>query len=442
MAENTPYNREAEEYLLGTTLYNYKKVKAFTDKLAPKLFYIKQNRFIAKSILELHREGHKVDIITVQENLESKNLLEDAGGYEKLANLRNESFAIENFSEHLSILKDNYERRKLINLFSETTNELSNKKDLDSVKNKVSTSLFNLNSKQTAVSKGGFAKFEENSIKEKINRIKVGSGISILDHDLAKGFAPQNISIITARPRMGKSAVKQNIILNQAMRGIGILDLSLEMTAEEELDRIISMDSGIPLYDILNIRDWVKIKDRKFVTQYPEKLRLIKETAQKLDNLDLYIEDGMMSLSEARATMIRYKELYDVEIVYVDLVDRIKEVYRASSNKAQKITSVVGSFAEIASNYNMHVCCLVQQRRRNKKKEKPSLEGLKGSGSYEEFADLILGVYREFVDDDELLEDDVIDIYLRKQRMGKTGKYTLSWESETLKILEQDGIYE
>lgn len=441
MGKDIPYSREAEEYILGTILYNYDDVKALVDKAKPEFFYIKQNKFIAKAIHQLHVAGHSIDIVTVKEKLEEQQRLDKAGGYDKLSNLENESFAVNNFEEHIRILHKNHEKRKILLALQEASDNLMRKKPLNEVKSYVSQNLYTFDPENTTVEKGSFADFQRQSIEEKLTRTKVKSGLAQLDQVLSKGFAPRNMSLITARPSMGKSAFKQNIILNQVMRGISVLDLSLEMTASEELDRLISIDSGIPLYDIVNIQNWVSLKNGKLKTEMPKKLTLIKKTAEKLDNFDLYLKDGTMDLSDLRATILSYKDRYNIDVVYIDLIDRVQEVYRATSNKHNYIASVVGALADLAKQLEIHVCGLVQQKRRKKLKQKPRNDQIKGSGSYEENADLVIGVYREYVDDDDLLEDNIIEIYVRKQRQGETGKFEFNWDNDTLKISDGD-IYE
>lgn len=437
-----PYNQDAEEYILGTILYNYSKVKAYVDKAEPKLFYIKQNKYISRAVKELHTDGKKIDIVTIQEKLEEKSKLEDAGGYEKLADLKNESFAVDNFEGHLAILVDNYERRQLLITMKQVEDGLVNKKDLSGLKSQLSKNLHTSGKSSNSVIKGEFTEFQKKTIKEKLTRTTIGTGYTSLDETLTKGFAPADLSLITARPSMGKSAFKENVILNQIMRGAKVLNINLEHTAEDELDRLVAMESGIPLYDIINIKDWVSLEDGKFKTEMPRKLSLIKKTTQKMDTFGLYIEDGMLSLPEIRSLIVNYREVYDVDIVFIDLLDRVEEVWMSTRNKPAKITQVVGSLASLASDYNIHICGLVQQKRRKKKKEKPSISQLKGSGSFEEYADLIFGIYREFVDDEEMLEDNSIDIYIKKQRQGSLGKFELNWDSETLRITEGEGIYE
>lgn len=444
MSRTYPYSDDIEKAIIGTILYNYNKIKKDIDLLHPKYFKGAPNKIIAKAIFKLHDNHKKVDATIIKDVLKNNNKLKQVGGVSFLTEFENQEYYTDNFEDYIKELKEYYERRQIIKNAEKAIDKAYSDEKVDDIKGELSQTLYSsYDSKSVTLEKGKISKFRKQTLIDKLNRKKIGTGYRELDRNLSSGFIERNTSVITGRPRMGKSTLKDNIILNQLNMGAKILVASTEMTAEEELDRLVSIKSGIPLYDLINAKMWMKEKNGKIKAKYPDKLELIKKTSQWLDTKDFYLNDGVASLSEIKSLIIRYKEMYDINIVYIDLVDRIKEIFFNTANKAQSIAKVVGELTQTAKQHNVHICLVAQQRRDTNRKTipKPTISGIKGSGAYEEFTDLILGVHRLYVADENVMVDDEMEVFLLKQRQGKA-KFSIDfdWEPEVLNITESEDL--
>lgn len=440
MKKELPYSEDIEQAILGTILYNYNEIKKEIDLLKPSYFYGQKHKIIIRAIFKLHDNHKNVDATVIKDYLRKKDKLNNIGGLSFLGTLENQPYYTDNFKEYINKLKDYYERRRFIVNADKAINKAYTDKSIEDVKNNLSNNLYSFETKADVVGKGGIVDFRKKTLIDKINRAKVGCGYKKLDKFLSNGFAKRNTSVITGRPRMGKSSLKNNFIIKQLNQGISVLVISTEMTAEGEIDRLTSIKSGIPIYDILNAKEWMSEKNGKIKTKYPKKLKQIKKSSKWLNHKNFYLTDGIASLSKIKSTIARYKDMYDIDIVYIDLVDRVKEIFYATSNKASNIAKVVGELTQSAKNHDIHMCLVAQQRRESNRKTipKPTLRGIKGSGAYEEFTDLIFGVHRDYIADEDMMEDNIMEVIILKQRQGKTAvSKEFEWDGNTITIFEQ-----
>lgn len=85
---------------------------------------------------------------------------------------------------------------------------------------------------------------------ESVNEKKVNSGYKLID-DMLAGFKPGELIILAARPSMGKTAFALNMLTNVALgQKKSVVMISLEMSSESIVDRIMSEVSKVPMYKI------------------------------------------------------------------------------------------------------------------------------------------------------------------------------------------------
>lgn len=443
MTKDLPNSNELEQAVIGTILYNYKQVKTDIDLINPQYFYNIPNKIVIKSILKLHDKHKKIDATVIKNYLNNTNKLNKIGGVSYLTEFENQSYFTDNFDSYIEELKDYYERRNLIKQANDAIDKAYSETEINDIKSKLNKNLYSTNEKSmNIVNKGDFTKYYKSTIIDKINRTKVGTGFTSIDHYLSTGFQKRNTSIITGRSRTGKSALRENIMLNQLDKSnTSILLLSTEMAAEEELDRLVSIKTGLPLYDIINIKEWVKHKEGKIKAKYPEKLELIKNAIKWLNNKKFFLRDSTLSVSEIKSLVARYKEMYNIDICYIDLLDRVSSIFKSTVNKTGAIDKTMGEITDIAKMFDVHMCLVVQQRRNPNSKgiDKPSLKALRGSSSWEDMSDLVLGVYREYLSDEEMIEDNSMEVTILKQRQGVTKKtIELNWDGPVISIYDKE----
>jgi len=408
------YSQEAEEAVLASIIQDYQHSAEYIDKIKPEYFYSDQNMRIFLAIKSLHEEGIAVDLTTVVDKLNKQGVLSKIGGAYYVSSLVELNPSSAMLGYYVGILNEYYQRRKLKSICNDITTQVEQQDlNVNLLKANLVDSVLSL--EQTEAHNGEFIPPEQIVKRRKeglIQRIKgfyIGTGYEEIDKYLTYGFAPGQISVICGRPRSGKSAFKCNLIRNQCSKGYSI--------------------------------EWAKVEDDKIIPEHPEKIKIIKETTEQIQKWKLYFRSGVVNLATIRSDIIRILQHDKLDIVYIDLFDRIAEVRSEIRNKPQQITKCIGYLDNLAKIYNVHMCLLVQLRRDVEKRadKRPTLADLKESGSFEEEAWTIFSTYREALYNN-VLQDNKIEISILKQRQGPAKSIELNWDSETLLISEEEGF--
>ena len=179
----------------------------------------------------------------------------------------------------------------------------------------------------------------------------ISTGFPHLDH-LLDGLCPSRLIVIGARPKQGKTSFGLAIVVNVAKQGIPVAFFSLEMTRQELVDRMISMQCGV---------DSTRLKRGDFSAEDEWK---IKEAVETVDDLPIYIDDapGLTAtgiLSRARRAVAKH----GVKLIVVDYLQLVKaENPRASRYEAVTDTSI--AIAQMAKSLNLPVIAMAQLSRK------------------------------------------------------------------------------
>ncbi len=262
----------------------------------------------------------------------------------------------------------------------------------------------------------------------------VYSGFQNLDDNLSKGFARGEISIIAGRPGMGKSLLKDVLITNMACSGKGIISACLEQSFQDEMDRITSNLTKINLDEFYQIHEWKKDDKVKRIMEVTK--RIAKDF--NIHFIDKRIIDANKLIGDIRAI----KNNNEIDIVFIDLFDRIREIQSEIKNQQNQINNILGMFSEWAKILDVHFCLINQiNRDLTKRSEKrPTMADLKGSGAYEEKANLILLLHRPgYYSPDETAMNDTLEVYCPKQKQGRSEwGVKFQWKPETMSLIPQD----
>jgi replicative DNA helicase len=232
------------------------------------------------------------------------------------------------------------------------------------------------------------------------------------------------------------SAGKSNLIKAQANLGFRIASVATEQTEEVETDRIDSLNTGIPLKEISNSKDWPN-EDKRF-KQIIDSNKFIDKNWKYFLNVRRNIStEGVAAW--LRSVINKHGEL---DVCYIDLFDKLTDLNVQEKNDAL-ISSKLGYLNQVAEELNVHICLIVQIHRAAVKDvrsdHRPKMHNLKSSGSFEEVARLILLLHREKYYNSKIVED-VIEFNVAKQNNGPAGDNitaNLLFEKETLTIRER-----
>jgi replicative DNA helicase len=114
-----PQNVDAEESILGGILLEADAIGRVSKVLSEESFYITSHQVIYRACQSLHAEGHPTDLTTVADWLNNNNLLSQAGGLSKLAELVERTVSAINIDRYAALVVDKHLRRQLIQASNE-----------------------------------------------------------------------------------------------------------------------------------------------------------------------------------------------------------------------------------------------------------------------------------------------------------------------------------
>jgi replicative DNA helicase len=432
MAEKLPQNTEAEAVVLGLMMISKSCLSVGMSTVNHGHFHKKTHGLIFTAMGGLFTKAKDVSLVSVTEELKSTNTLDAVGGPLKLAELTESSISDTELDTYISILQDKAIKRNIIKAADDIQKKgYEDVMDQDAFLRHTMETLWKAtpyySSAIRVISSGKMAETRRLDIIERRNKKTIKIGWENLDSLIVNGFTPGDISIIAARPGLGKSALKTNMMLNLLESGHGVVNFGIEQGFRTEQDRLESLMTKIPLSEIIKSWNW-EISDYR--------LELIKKANQRIDSELNYhiIPSRAISVADVRSVLYQISQHSNIDVVFFDLFDKLIDV-NVSVNKAQTVGVKLGEMSRIAEEFDCHICCLVQINRQVERRsdKRPSLSDLKDSGNYEETARLVMLLYRERYYFPDSLNDEM-EVIVAKQSNGPTGSRNMVFDEETLAI--------
>jgi replicative DNA helicase len=433
-----PQNIEAEQSVLGGLMLDPESWDAVSDILTEEDFYKSSHRVIFKAIADLQKKNQPIDIITVSNWLTEKKELDAAGGASYLAEVINQTPSSANIGTYSKIVHDKALARKLINTASKCIEKAYQQdyEDVDSFLDSVETDIFQVidNKKVSGLTpasdivRGSLEKIEQ-LYHQKAEVTGISTGFAELDK-MTAGFHPGELTIIAARPSMGKTALSLSIAQSVAIKQRAKLAyFSVEMAKEQMMMRILASEARISLSDIRVGR----VND----TAWPKLIA----TAAKVSEAPLYIDDTSgISPFEIRAKARRLKAQHGLDIIMIDYL-QIMDLKQKVESRERAVSEISRTLKSIAKELSIPVIALAQLNRgvEGRGDKRPMLSDLRESGSIEQDADVIMMIFREgYYDRDNPDAQQEAELIIGKQRNGPTGTVKLKWESKFGKFSDYD----
>lgn len=268
-----PQSLDAEKSLLGAVLIDDNVLADVSDKLKPMDFYDNRHETIFASMMRLYEKHKPVDLLTLSDDLQSKNQLEIVGGSSFLTELTNYVPTAAHATAYADMIRGKAVRRRLIKASAELA-ELGYDEDksIEELLGQAEADLFSVSDaslKQDLVSLESILAESFDRIEE-LHRNKgslrgVATGYKDFDAKTA-GLQKSDLLILAARPAMGKSTFVSNLAYNVAsQQKKAVLFFSLEMSKDQLVDRMLADVSGVDAFNIrtgnLSEADFGKLSD-------------------------------------------------------------------------------------------------------------------------------------------------------------------------------------
>ena len=435
-----PQDLVAEKSLLGAIMLSDQTLPDIIDILKPNDFYEPRHADIFQSMLDLYDQHRPVDLLTLTDALKSAKKLKDVGGAVYLTELTNFVSTSAHAKAYAEIIEKASIRRKLIhagnNISLKAYEEGTSVPDLigDAEKELFDVSNKIVKSDYTAMGEllaDAFDRIEElRKNKGALRGLK--TGFRDLDSKTA-GFQKGDLIIIGARPAMGKTTFAQNLAYNIAsINKSGVLFFSMEMAANEIIDRMISDVSGVDNWHMRtgNLTD--------------EEFSRIGDALGEMDEIPIYIDDtSSMTIMEIRNKARRAVHDHNIGIIIVDYLQLIQGSDRYAGNRVQEVTEISRGLKILARELKIPVVALAQLSRNvtGRDDPRPVLSDLRESGSIEQDADLVMFLHR--VDYYHMNEEgyeptNITELLVQKHRHGAVGKIELYFHPELLRFMSLD----
>jgi len=428
-----PQNIEVEQSVIGALLIDKEAITKIADVLAPKDFYQPSHEKIYTAILELYEKAKPIDIITIETRLKESGDLQSVGGSGYLAELSNKVPSASHIEEYAKIVKEKKILRELIKASAEITEGVFDTgRDVEELLDEIEQKIFRVS--QASVQKAFVHLKDELKVAyERIEKLHRGegslrgitSGFQELDN-LLSGFQKSDLVILGARPSLGKTSLALDIARNAALRGnaaVGIF--SLEMSREQVVDRLISSDSGVPLW---------KIRTGRITDDF--EFEAIQHSLGRLASPNIYIDDtASPNIMQMRSMARRLQGDRGLDLLIVDYLQLITPRTK-SDNVVNQVTEVSRGLKSLARELNIPVIALSQLSRgiENRENGVPRLADLRDSGSIEQDADVVMFIHRKDKGKDQnevpVDEQGIAQIIISKHRNGPLGVVQLKFDQE------------
>ena len=451
-----PNDLEAEAAVLSAVMLDPSALDKIVD-LKPEHFYSEAHRRVFEACLELRSSGTPVDVLQVGSWLKDRQRLAQVGGTQYLAQILDAAPVVANVAAYGRIIHEKYRIRQLILACQRVTatgyGDYGEPQAFidgaeQAIYNIARTSTRTTTERLLDVMKKSFQRL--NDAVARGDRITgVPTGFDRYDR-MTAGLHEGDLTIVAARPGMGKTSFVLNLAANVASpkgrevagdpsqrwedAGVGVVVFSLEMPREQLANRMVCSEARVDVSKMrtgyLSPQDWSKLT----------------QGASFLGSLPIWIDDSPgLSLIELRAKVRRLQSEFDLRdesgrktrklgLVVIDYLQLMKGRDGAASRE-QEISEISRGLKGLAKELEVPVIALSQLNRavetRSEKSKRPQISDLRESGAIEQDADNIVFIYRDdYYNREESTEPNIAELIIAKQRNGPTGTCKVRFDKQ------------
>lgn len=422
-----PQAVDLEEAVLGAIMIETNAFLEVCSEISPETFYKEANGKIFQACLELYSESTPIDMLTVKNKLVAKGEFETIGGLMYLAELTQKVNSSANILFHATILKEYYAKRQFILM----GNQLLQKGY------EYTTDIFDL----TDFASNEFLKINDSLVKNAKSQKTVqqqfaemfalmelaGNNNGLLGipskfsgvQSVTGGYVRGSLTIIGARPSMGKSLHMINEAVFQIQLDYHVGIFSMEMPGSAQLTRVTS--------NLTKINSNF-IRTNKLTPEQHKEIAVALGHF-KMNNLTIYDEPSQ-NINYIKSCCQKRKMIGKLDIIYIDYLGLMDFGDSNHFNKTQAVEKVTRGLKIMAKELDIAVVCYSQLNRSVETRggdKKPQLSDLRDSGAIEQDADNVFFLHRESYYTPTPDNEDKGEILIRKNREGDRPDIVYNW---------------
>ncbi len=368
-------------------------------------FTTRLNKKIFKAIQNLKQAKEEITMLTVKNKLtDEKNILS------YLATLSENIYSTTAESVYKKLIELT-KKRQMQKLLNESATKIKDAENIDIDIEKVIKELNKIEDRE----------IKEESLKEQIidtldmieknmknkNDYSLYTGMLDLDQ-LTCGLHNEELTIIGARPGMGKTTFALQIADYIAKKKIPVMFISLEMSEEQIITKLIAKETRI---------NSTKMRLGTLTDQEAVK---VYEAGAELEEKSLYITSNLRTIQQIEVEARKMKNKKNIGLIIIDYIQLIKSSQKFNLRE-QEVADITRTLKLLTLELKIPIIGLCQLNR-NATRQEPMLSDLRESGAIEQDADNVIFIYQEEETD---AAAPVVTIKLAKQRAGSTGKVNM-----------------
>lgn len=379
VARIPPHDLDAEESLLGAMLLSSDAISQAVEICGAGDFYKPAHGHIFQAIVSLFERGQPADLVTAADELRRTGMIEAVGDPSILLSLPANTPHIGNAVHYARIVEEHALLRRMVGVGADITDiGYAAPDDVIAAVDEAESMVFELSQRRTTESIAALRSLLGPSL-ERIEELGqrggqvtgVATGYVQVDEILA-GLQPQSLTIIGARPAMGKTSFAMGLL---AHVGIALhrpaLLFSLEMGHLELTQRLLASEARVDAQRLrtghLHDRDW-------------ERLGV---AVSRLDDSRIFIDDNPnLTVMDIRARARRLKRSEgDLGVVIVDYLQLMTGRNKAE-NRQVEVAEISRGLKILAREIECPVVALSQLSRNLEARQdkRPMLSDLRESG--------------------------------------------------------------
>ena len=436
-----PHDLVAEQSVLGAVFIAPDTIISLADELIPDDFYKPANKIVFKTMLSLFKKGEPIDATTMVSALTDQGQIKEIGGINYVVELVNSTPTSKNVEHYAKLVKEKATLRKVIADLSESlSSAYQGDVSISDIISKTEKSMLDISNQNTGTGFRNVADILDTHMQIVETRSQtdgfvtgLSTGFVGLDK-ITTGLHEGNLIILAARPAMGKTALALNIAKHVAtMERKPAVIFSLEMGAEELIERMLASEGMVPAYHLktgnLSTDEWKRLV----------------QAQNNLYDAPIFVDDTAgIRISEIRSNARKLaQEMGGLGVIIIDYLQLITGA--KGENRQQIVSEISRELKILAKDLKVPVIALSQLSRsvEQRQDKRPMLSDLRESGSIEQDADIVAFLYREAYYQKEQADsqeaNNVTELILEKNRHGSLGTVKLYFHKEYTKFSSVEG---
>jgi replicative DNA helicase len=441
--DELPHNLSAEAALIGSVLFDNARFYDVRDTVTPEAFYAPSHQEMWMLISDRIVSGSVADGVTLREHFETR--LNEIGGAEYLQHLYDSAAFGPEVRDYATIVSDCHLRRQLM-IAGQQLVRAAETEDGSIALEAHETELEAVrDARPNRIRIQSVADIADWSVQQDDTFSLLKSGLPTIDKEL-RGFERGALSVIAARPGVGKSALAVCMMAYMAREeSVGFISIDMNgRVVNQRLGCFMAWSQGHHVPFVSELRDGVATAAQR---------QLIADAMKSTAGQRCFVDHrGHLSTGDINLQIREWKRhlkragLPQLGAVFVDHIGKVYPKQRTGSIY-EKTSYASNELLEVAKQHeNLATISLAQLNRETAKgKRRPTIADLRDSGKIEEDASAVILLHREdlylaldakneALDEDEraraqremLKYKGVFEVIIGKNRNGEPGAVTLS----------------